>query len=66
MNLTPEITYGLRVYQNLSSLLLHTSNPDTSVISSMLHIGHSEGSTRCVSSWKIPRGTGNCHEVVIK
>lgn len=44
--LTPSVAYGLRVYQNGSSLTMHTDRLETHVVSSILHVdrdyGHQE------------------------
>lgn len=42
VELIPQVAYGLRVYRNQSQLLMHLDNPATHVVSSILHIGHSE------------------------
>jgi len=42
--LVPAVAYGLRVYQNNSELFMHVDNPNTHIISSILHIDHSEDS----------------------
>ena len=38
--LVPAIAYGLRIYQNGSSLLMHIDKIDDHVISAILHVGH--------------------------
>jgi hypothetical protein len=38
--LKPAIAYGLRVYQNQSSLLMHVDKIEDHVISAILHVGH--------------------------
>jgi hypothetical protein len=38
VSLTPEIAYGLRIYRNGSSLLMHTDKLNTHIIASILHI----------------------------
>ena len=38
VELTPSIAYGIRVYQNGSSLTMHTDRIETHVISCILHI----------------------------
>jgi hypothetical protein len=42
--LVPATAYGLRVYQNNSELFMHVDNPNTHIISSILHIDHSADS----------------------
>jgi hypothetical protein len=42
LELVPAVAYGLRYYQNQSELLLHVDNPNTHIISSILHIDHSD------------------------
>ena len=41
--LQPSIAYGLRVYQNGSSLTMHTDRLETHVISSILHVDRDYG-----------------------
>jgi hypothetical protein len=38
--LEPTTTYGVRIYKNLSSLLMHVDRTDTHIISSIFHIDH--------------------------
>ena len=40
--LTPVVAFGMRVYRNQSQLLMHVDNPNTHIVSSILHIGSSE------------------------
>lgn len=40
VKLVPAIAYGLRVYQNGSSLLMHVDKIEDHVISAILHVGH--------------------------
>uniref|UniRef100_A0A7S1FSS2 Uncharacterized protein n=1 Tax=Corethron hystrix TaxID=216773 RepID=A0A7S1FSS2_9STRA len=62
--LVEEISYGLRVYRNNSNLLMHVDKPVTHVISSILHIDHSEDS----EPWPIviEDFQGNTNEVVLE
>jgi len=43
VELTPSIAYGMRVYQNGSSLTMHTDRIETHVVSSILHIDRDYG-----------------------
>jgi hypothetical protein len=56
--------YGLRVYRNGSSLLMHVDQPNTHVISCILHIDHSEDS----EPWPlvIEDFQGNTNEVFLE
>ena len=58
------IAYGLRAYQNHSRLLMHIDKSRTHVISSILHIDHSEDS----EPWPlvIEDFQGNTNEVVLE
>jgi hypothetical protein len=40
IKLRPSSIYGVRAYQNGSSLLMHVDKPQTHVISCILHVGH--------------------------
>jgi len=40
VKLRPAIAYGLRIYQNESSLLMHVDKIEDHVISAILHVGH--------------------------
>jgi hypothetical protein len=40
IELMPTSIYGIRIYQNGSSLLMHVDKPETHVISSIVHVGH--------------------------
>jgi len=64
IRLTPEISYGLRLYRNNSSLLMHTDKPDTHIIASILHVDHSEDS----EPWPIVLEDfqGRTHEIVME
>jgi len=42
--LIPSNAYGLRIYRNQSNFLMHTDNPHTHVISSILHVDHDPSS----------------------
>ena len=42
IELTPVIAYGLRLYRNNTSLVMHVDKPHTHVISFVLHIDSSE------------------------
>jgi hypothetical protein len=42
--LQPVIAYGLRVYPNGSSLLMHVDKVEDHVVSSIVHVGHDAGS----------------------
>lgn len=56
--------YGLRVYRNGSSLLMHVDQPNTHVISCILHVDHSEDS----EPWPlvIEDFQGNTNEVFLE
>ena len=43
VDLIPSIAYGLRVYQNGSSLTMHTDRLETHVVSSILHVDRDYG-----------------------
>jgi len=43
VDLQPSIAYGLRVYQNGSSLTMHTDRLETHVVSSILHVDRDYG-----------------------
>jgi hypothetical protein len=64
VELKGSIAYGLRVYQNSSRLLMHVDKSNTHVISSILHIDHSEDS----EPWPIVIEDlqGNTNEVVLE
>ena len=57
-------TYGLRVYRNQSSLVMHTDKINTHVIASILHIDHSPDS----EPWPLVLEDfhGNTHEIVME
>ena len=38
--LNPANVYGIRVYQNGSTLNYHTDTPDTHIVSAIFHIDH--------------------------
>ena len=40
IELVPTSIYGIRLYQNGSSLLMHVDKPETHVISSIVHVAH--------------------------
>jgi len=40
VKLTPSIAYGMRIYKNVSALLMHIDKIDTHVISSIVHVDH--------------------------
>lgn len=40
IELVPTSIYGIRMYQNGSSLLMHVDKPETHVISSIVHVAH--------------------------
>merc|ERR1719453_2852122 len=40
VDLTPSMTYGVRIYRNESELLMHVDRTDTHIISSIFHIDH--------------------------
>ncbi len=42
VDLIPNNSYGLRVYRNESSLLMHVDKTNTHIVSSILHVGHGE------------------------
>jgi len=62
--LVGSIAYGLRVYQDGASLLMHVDRPLTHIISCILHIDHSETS----EPWPIviEDFQGNTNEVVLE
>ena len=62
--LVGSVAYGLRIYQNNSRLLMHIDQPDTHVISCILHVGHSEDS----EPWPlfIEDFQGNTNEVLLE
>lgn len=64
LDLVGEIAYGLRVYRNDSRLLMHVDKSKTHVISSILHIDHSEDS----EPWPIviEDYQGNTNEVILE
>ncbi len=64
LDLEGEIAYGLRIYRNNSRLLMHVDKSVTHIISSILHIDHSEDS----EPWPIliEDFQGNTNEVVLE
>lgn len=64
MKLEPSNSYGFRLYRNESRLNMHIDKPETHVISSILHIDHSEDS----EPWPlvIEDFQGNTVEVVLE
>lgn len=64
IDLVGQIAYGLRVYRNNSRLLMHVDKSKTHIISSILHIDHSEDS----EPWPIiiEDFQGNTNEVVLE
>lgn len=57
-------SYGFRLYRNESRLYMHVDKPDTHVISSILHIDHSEDS----QPWPvvIEDFQGNTNEIILE
>jgi len=64
VKLKPSMAYGLRVYQDEASLLMHVDKTDTHVISSILHVDHDPDS----EPWPIVIQDyhGNLNEVVLE
>jgi len=64
IKLLPSNAYGFRIYRDGSNLNMHVDKPDTHVISSILHIDHSEDS----KPWPIviEDFQGNTNEVVLE
>jgi hypothetical protein len=64
VDLVGEIAYGLRAYRNNSRLLMHVDRSRTHIISSILHVDHSEDS----EPWPIviEDFQGNTNEVVLE
>lgn len=64
IKLLPSNAYGFRLYQNASSLNMHVDKPDTHIISSIIHIDHSEDS----EPWPIviEDFQGNTNEVILE
>jgi hypothetical protein len=64
MELIGAKAYGLRVYRNQTTLLMHSDKPSTHIIASILHIDHSEDS----QDWPIVVEdlNGVTHEIVMQ
>lgn len=64
IKLKPQNSYGFRLYKNGSSLKMHVDKPNTHIISSILHIDHSEDS----KPWPliIEDFQGNTNEVYLE
>jgi hypothetical protein len=64
VKLQPQISYGLRVYRGDVTLKMHIDDPETHIISSILHIDHGEND----KPWPIviEDFKGNTNEVILE
>ena len=66
MKLTPTSAYGVRMYQNGSSLVMHQDKVGTHVISSIVHIAHQYDNPDEPWPIEIEDHDGNLHAVVLQ
>lgn len=66
MKLVPTSIYGVRLYQNGSSLTMHHDKVETHVISSILHIAHEYDDENVPWPIEIEDHDGNLHSVNLK
>lgn len=61
--LVPTVAYGLRLYRNLSSLIMHLDRLETHVVSCILHIAHEYDNDNEPWPLEIQSVDGSLHEV---
>jgi hypothetical protein len=66
MKLKPTSAYGIRFYQNQSSLVMHYDRVETHVISSIMHIAHEYDDQKEPWPIQIEDHNGNLHSVVLE
>ncbi len=66
MKLEPTSAYGVRLYQNGSSLVMHQDKVQTHVISSIVHIAHKYDDPNQPWPIEIEDHDGNLHSVVLE
>lgn len=66
IELMPTSIYGIRIYQNGSSLLMHVDKPETHVISSIVHVGHEYDNDEEPWTIDIEGHDGKVHSVALE
>lgn len=66
MKLRPTSAYGVRLYQNGSTMVMHNDKPQTHVISSIIHIAHSYDDPNELWPIYIENHDGSLHEVALE
>lgn len=66
LRLFPTSIYGVRLYQNTSSLIMHVDKPHSHVISSIVHIAHAYDNDDEPWPIEVEDTEGNLHSVVLE
>jgi hypothetical protein len=66
VELVTSMTYGVRIYRNLSELLMHVDRTDTHIISSIFHIDHHYDDPEAAWPIEIEDYKGQTHAIDLK